>query len=253
MVSLNNWKLIVEYDGSSFCGWQSQPQNCGVQDAIEEAIFKIDGEKKRLVVAGRTDAGVHATGQVCSVILNKDWQDYRLLDALNANLRKSGKVSIKSATKMPDDFNARFSAKKREYLYIIQNQKALLALNHGLAWRVPYDLDLEKMQKAANLLLGQHDFSTFRDSECQAASPIKTLDEFKIFKTNTQFGEQIHCTLKATSFLHRQVRSMVGSIVEVGRGYWDIDDLQKALDAKDRKACGQVAPSEGLYLTGVIY
>lgn len=250
---MTKWKLIVEYEGSGFCGWQSQPEKCGVQDAIETAIAKIDGGFKRVSVAGRTDSGVHATGQVCSVNLEKNWEEFRLLDALNAHLRNLGKVAVLDCEAMPDDFDARFSAKGRKYLYIIQNRRAQLNLTKGLAWRVQYKLDIGAMQEAASRLLGQHDFTTFRDMECQAHSPIKTLEVFDIFKVNTPYGQQLHCVLEAPSFLHRQVRSMVGSIVDVGRGRWGVEDLVKALEARDRNACGEVAPPDGLYLTGVDY
>ncbi len=250
---MTKWKLTLEYNGGGFCGWQSQPEKCGVQDALETAIFKIDGVETRVSVAGRTDAGVHALGQVASFNAQKDWVDFRLLEALNAHLRNLGAVSVTKAEIMPDDFDARFSAKSREYIYIIQNRRAFLTVNKGLAWRVPMPLDVEKMHEGAQLLVGNHDFSTFRDAECQAKSPVKTLDIFDIKRVQTPYGEQIHCYLKAQSFLHRQVRSMVGTLVEVGRGAWTLDDLVAALEAKDRTKCGQVSPPDGLYLSAVNY
>lgn len=249
----NKWKLTVEYNGSAFCGWQSQPEKCGVQDAVEAAIEKIDGSFKRVSVAGRTDAGVHATGQVISVELTKDWVDFRLIEAINAQLRRLGRVAIIKAEKVASDFDARFSAKARKYLYIIQNRRPPLTHNYGLAWRYVQNLDIEKMQEGAKILTGLHDFSTFRDAECQAKSPIRTLDIFDINIVQTPFGEQIHCVLEARSFLHRQVRSMVGTLADVGRGAWSLERLESALEAKDRKECGQVAPSDGLFLTGVVY
>jgi tRNA pseudouridine38-40 synthase len=251
--ALTNWKLIVQYDGTSFCGWQSQPENCGVQDAIETAIAKIDGGFKRISVAGRTDAGVHALGQVCSVKLQKNWQDFRLIAALNAHLRKIGKVAIIHAEIVDNDFNARFSAKSRHYLYMIQNQRAPLTHLSGLVWQTPFKIDVDLMKLGAKQLIGQHDFTTFRDLQCQAKSPIKTLDQFDIEIVQTAYGEQIHCILGAQSFLHRQVRSMVGTLVDVGRGRFTIDELVQRLNARDRKMCGEVAPSDGLYLTRVGY
>lgn len=248
-----NWKLTLEYDGTAFCGWQSQPEKCGVQDAIECAIEKIDGGFKRVSVAGRTDAGVHALGQVCSVKLEKDWQDFRLIEALNAHLRKLGKVAILDAQIMPDDFDARFSATSRHYLYIIQNRRAPTTHLNGLVWQTPFRIDIDLMKEGAQKLIGKHDFTTFRDLQCQAKSPIKTLDCFDIDLVKTIYGEQIHCALSAPSFLHRQVRSMVGTLVDVGRGRFSVDELILRLEAKDRKMCGEVAPSDGLYLTSVGY
>lgn len=248
-----NWKLTLEYDGTSFCGWQSQPEKCGVQDAIESAIEKIDGGFKRVSVAGRTDAGVHALGQVCSVKLEKDWQDFRLIEALNAHLRKLSKVAILDAQIMDDDFDARFSATSRHYLYIIQNRRAPATHLKNLVWQTPFRIDIDLMKLGSQKLIGKHDFTTFRDLQCQAKSPIKTLDKFDIDLVQTPYGEQIHFTLSAQSFLHRQVRSMVGTLVDVGRGRFSVSELVERLEAKDRKMCGEVAPSDGLYLTRVGY
>lgn len=250
---LPKWKITLEYDGSAFCGWQSQPNGNGVQNLVEHAIAQIDGGKRSVSVAGRTDAGVHALGQVCSATLEKDWKPHRLLSGLNSFFRKEGKVSAIRAELMPDDFDARFSAKARKYLYIIQNRKPPLSVTKGRAWHVVFDLDLEKMREAARELIGTHDFTTFRDVQCQAKSPIKTLDVFDIANVQTPNGEQIHCTFEAPSFLHRQVRSMVGSVYDVGRGRWEVGDLVVALKSRDRDKCGRVAPPEGLYLTKVEY
>jgi tRNA pseudouridine38-40 synthase len=250
---LAKWKITLEYDGSGFCGWQSQPNGKGVQNLVEHAISKIDGGHRNVAVAGRTDAGVHALGQVCSVNLEKDWKPYRLLSALNSFFRQDGMTSAIHAELMPDDFDARFSAKGRKYLYIIQNRKPPLSVTKGRAWHVVFDLDLEKMRLAARELIGTHDFTTFRDVQCQAKSPIKTLDVFDITQMQTPFGEQIHCNFEAPSFLHRQVRSMVGSIYDVGRGRWEVADLRAALVACDRDRCGRVAPPDGLYLKAVEY
>lgn len=250
---MTNWKFTLEYDGTGFCGWQSQPNGQGVQDAIETAIAKIDNGFKRVSVAGRTDAGVHATGQVCTVKLEKNWQDWRLIEAMNACLRELGKVSILRAEIVPDDFDARFSAIGRRYLYIVQNRRAPLTHLKGLAWRVPYNLDIDAMKAGAKILVGTHDFTTFRDMQCQAKSPIKSLEKFEINEVETPFGSQIHFELAAISFLHRQVRSMVGTLIDVGRGRFDNAELERRLDAKDRNECGEVAPPDGLYLTGVEY
>jgi len=250
---LTNWKLTLEYDGTAFCGWQSQTEKCGVQDAVESAIEKIDGGFKRVSVAGRTDAGVHALGQVCSVKLEKDWQDFRLIEALNAHLRKLGKVAILDAQIVDDDFDARFSATSRHYLYIIQNRRAPATHLKNLVWQTPFRIDIDLMKQGSQKLIGKHDFTTFRDLQCQAKSPIKTLDKFDIDLVQTSYGEQIHCTLSAQSFLHRQVRSMVGTLVDVGRGRFSVSELVERLEARDRKMCGEVAPSDGLYLTKVGY
>ncbi|MBN8646548.1 MAG: tRNA pseudouridine(38-40) synthase TruA [Caulobacterales bacterium] len=250
---MTNWKLTLEYDGTAFCGWQSQPEKCGVQDAVESAIEKIDGGFKRVSVAGRTDAGVHALGQVCSVKLEKDWQDFRLIEALNAHLRKLGKVAILDAQIVDDDFDARFSATSRHYLYIIQNRRAPATHLKNLVWQTPFRIDIDLMKQGSQKLIGKHDFTTFRDLQCQAKSPIKTLDKFDIDLVQTSYGEQIHCTLSAQSFLHRQVRSMVGTLVDVGRGRFSVSELVERLEARDRKMCGEVAPSDGLYLTKVGY
>lgn len=253
MRALAKWKIILEYDGSKFCGWQAQPNGKGVQNLVEFALEKIDGGHRKTSVAGRTDAGVHASGQVFSANLEKPWEPHRLLSALNFYFRKSDRVAAIDAQIMPDDFDARFSAKGRKYLYIIQNRKPPLALFRNKVWHVPFELDIELMQTASKILIGKHDFTTFRDTQCQAKSPVKTIDIFDIKKVQTPFGEQIYCTLEAQSFLHSQVRSMVGSVADVGRGRWSIEDLQNALDAKTRDACGKVAKPDGLYLTGVVY
>lgn len=247
------WKITLEYDGSGFCGWQSQPNGKGVQNLVETALAAADGGHRKTSVAGRTDAGVHATGQICSVELEKDWSAHRLISALNFYFRKSSKVAALKAELMPDNFDARFSAKGRKYLFIIQNRKPPLALMRGRVWHVPFDLNLEQMQIAAQKLTGNHDFTTFRDTQCQAKSPMKTIDVFDIAKVQTPYGEQIHCWLEAQSFLHSQVRSMVGSVVDVGRGHWSQEELVAALNAKSRDACGKVAKPDGLYLAEVVY
>jgi tRNA pseudouridine38-40 synthase len=198
--------------------------------------------------AGRTDAGVHARAQVAHVDLAKDWDTDTVRDALNAHLRPHP-IAILSAERAADDFNARTSAVKRHYLYRIINRRADLTLEAGYAWRVPRPLDANAMHEAAQRLVGKHDFTTFRSTECQAKSPVKTLDVLAVERN----GEEINVSAKARSFLHNQVRSMVGSLVAVGEGKWSADDLGKALNARDRAACGQVAPPDGLYLMKVDY
>jgi tRNA pseudouridine38-40 synthase len=242
------YKLIVEYDGAPFSGWQIQADQKTVQGTLNAAIEAFSGEKVQMQGAGRTDAGVHARAQVAHVDLAKDWDADTVRDALNAHLRPHP-VSILSAAKVAADFNARTSAVKRHYLYRILNRRADLTLDLGHAWRVPRPLDTAAMQTAAQRLIGKHDFTTFRSTECQANSPVKTLDRLDVERD----GNEVKVLASARSFLHNQVRSMVGSLVMVGDGRWNADDLQRALDARDRTACGQVAPPDGLYLMKVDY
>jgi tRNA pseudouridine38-40 synthase len=242
------YKLIVEYDGAPFSGWQIQADQRTVQGTLAAAIEAFSGEKVNLQGAGRTDAGVHARGQVAHVDLAKDWDTDTVRDAVNAHLRPHP-VAILSAENVAADFNARTSAIKRHYRYRILNRRADLTLDAGHAWRVPRPLDTPAMQAAAQRLVGKHDFTTFRSTECQAKSPVKTLDRLDVERQ----GDEVDILASARSFLHNQVRSMVGSLVAVGEGRWSADDLQKALDARDRTACGQVAPPDGLYLMRVDY
>jgi len=242
------YKLIVEYDGAPFSGWQIQADQKTVQGTLIAAVEAFSGEKVQLQGAGRTDAGVHARGQVAHVDLAKDWDTDTVRDALNAHLRPHP-VAILSAEKASADFNARTSAIKRHYLYRILNRRADLTLDLGHAWRVPRPLDTAAMYAAAQRLVGKHDFTTFRSTECQANSPVKTLDRLDV----ERHGDEVDVLASARSFLHNQVRSMVGSLVAVGEGKWSADDLQRALDARDRTACGQVAPPDGLYLMRVDY
>ena len=242
------YKLIIEYDGAPFSGWQIQADQRTVQGTLAAAIEAFTGEKVNLQGAGRTDAGVHARGQVAHVDLAKDWDTDIVRDALNAHLRPHP-VAILSAEKVPADFNARTSAIKRHYRYRILNRRADLTLDSGHAWRVPRPLDVQAMQAAAQKLVGKHDFTTFRSTECQAKSPVKTLDRLDVERE----GDEVDILASARSFLHNQVRSMVGSLVAVGEGRWSADDLQRVLDARDRTACGQVAPPDGLYLMKVDY
>ena len=242
------YKLIIEYDGTPFSGWQIQDNAPTVQGALQTAVKAICGEQVRVNGAGRTDAGVHALGQVAHCDIAKHFAPGRLRDGLNAHLRPSP-IGVLSAEIVPDSFEARFSAIKRHYLYRITNSRANLALDVRRVWRVPRRLDTEAMHEAAQRLLGKHDFTTFRDTECQARSPEKTLDQLDV----TRYGDAVHIVTSARSFLHSQVRSMVGSLVWVGEGRWRADDLAAALAARNRAACGPVAPPEGLYLVRVDY
>ena len=242
------YRLDIEYDGGPFKGWQSQANGPSVQDAVERAIEKFCGQQVRIAAAGRTDTGVHATGQVAHVDLDKAWPARTVAEAINAHLVPEP-VTILKAEPVDDDFHARFSATGRRYLYRILHGRNAPALERGRVWWVKKRLNVEAMVAAAGALVGQHDFTTFRDAQCQAQSPVKTLDE----ATVRQVGEEVHLEFAARSFLHRQVRSMTGSLVEVGLGRWKADDLASALAAADRTRCGTVAPPEGLYLTGVRY
>jgi len=242
------YKLIIEYDGAPFSGWQIQDNGPSVQGALENAVKAICGEEIRVHGAGRTDAGVHALGQVAHCDIAKPFAPGRLRDGLNAHLRPLP-IGVLSAEIAPDNFEARFSAKKRHYLYRIANRRANLALDVGRAWRLPRPLDTDAMHLAAQRLVGKHDFTTFRDSECQAKSPEKTLDQLDVARD----GDAVNILTSARSFLHSQVRSMVGSLVWVGEGRWDADDLSAALAARNRAACGPVAPPQGLYLVRVDY
>ncbi|WP_374306016.1 tRNA pseudouridine(38-40) synthase TruA [Methylocella sp.] len=242
------YKLTIEYDGGPFVGWQRQANGLSAQEAIETAVLALTGEDVRIQGAGRTDAGVHALGQCASLDLSRDWRPDVLRDALNAWLRPRP-VAILSAERVAEDFSARFSAIRRHYLYRIVNRRAPLALMAGQAWLVRRRLDAGAMHDAAQLLVGRHDFSTFRDSDCQAASPLRTLERFDVSRD----GDLIECRVAARSFLHSQVRSMVGSLEHVGCGKWSAGALRGALEARDRRRCGQVAPPDGLYLTQVDY
>lgn len=241
------YKLLIEYHGGPYQGWMKLPGVPTVQGALEEAAAKIEGAAVEVIGAGRTDSGVHATGQVAHLDLALDRPE-KIADALNFHLRPHP-IAVLKAEPAADDFHARFSAEARHYRYAIVNRRADLALERGLAWRVPAKLDAAAMYDAAQLLLGTHDFTTFRDTACQAASPLKTLDRLDV----ARLGDRIEFTLSARSFLHRQVRSMVGSLVEVGRGFQSPDWIREILQAADRKACGPVAPADGLFLERVDY
>lgn len=242
------YKLTIEYDGGAFAGWQRQDGALSVQQVLEQAAEAIDGALVAVIGAGRTDAGVHALGQVAHLDLVKPIRADKVRDALNAHLRPHA-VAVLHAEDAGPDFHARFDATARTYLYRILNRRPDLALDRGRAWRVPQPLDHEAMHRAAQALVGRHDFSTFRDSQCQADSPVKTLDAIAVECS----GEEIAITCTARSFLHRQVRSMVGSLVEVGRGKESEGWIAEVLKAADRTLCGPVAPPEGLYLVSVSY
>ena len=242
------YKIIVEYDGAPFAGWQYQENSPSVQRAIMTAIEAFSGEKVMVQGAGRTDAGVHALGQVAHFDLASERETDTVRDAINAHLRPLP-VAILSAERVPGGFDARRSAVRRHYLYRIANRRPDLALERGRAWRIPRRLDAEAMHAAAQRLVGKHDFTTFRSTECQAKSPEKTLDRLDVLR----LGDEIHISAVARSFLHNQVRSMVGSLVPVGDGKWQAADLTRVLEARDRSACGPVAPPDGLYLVKVDY
>jgi tRNA pseudouridine38-40 synthase len=242
------FKLTIEYDGTPFVGWQRQENGVSVQETLENAIFAMTGERPVAYGAGRTDAGVHALGQVAHVDLTREWAPWRLAEGLNAHLALHP-VAVLKAESAAADFDARRSATARLYLYRIVNRRAPLTLDLGRAWRVKPRLDAEAMHEGARALIGRHDFSTFRDSQCQAKSPVRTLDRLDVRRA----GEEILIEASALSFLHRQVRSMVGSLVDVGARRWSSGDLKAALDAADRGRCGQVAPACGLHLARVDY
>ena len=242
------YRLDLEYDGRPYKGFQAQGDLPTVQASIERAVLGFCGERLRLQAAGRTDTGVHALHQVVHVDLERDWKPEVVRDALNAHLVPEP-IAVTAASHAPDGFHARFSATRRRYLYRIVNRIAPPSLDKGRAWHVKKPLDAAAMARAAQRLVGHHDFTTFRDVDCQAKSPMKTLDVAEVWRE----GEEVRLAFSARSFLHRQVRSMTGSLAEVGAGRWSADDLAAALAAEDRAACGPVAPAEGLYLAGVEY
>jgi tRNA pseudouridine38-40 synthase len=242
------FKLTLEYDGRPFLGWQRLGEGPSVQGAVEAAVEKLTGVRSEVTGSGRTDAGVHALGQVAHVDIDKDLAPGRLADALNAHLRPHP-IAVLKAEPAAADFHARFDAVRRVYLYSILNRRAPAAVSRGFVWRVPRVLDVDAMQAAGQRLVGQHDFTTFRDSQCQARSPVKTLDRCDVMRA----GETVQVWCEARSFLHRQVRSMVGTLVEVGVGKMSADDVAHALAAKDRARCGPVAPPDGLFLVRVEY
>ncbi|WP_160007026.1 tRNA pseudouridine(38-40) synthase TruA [Rhizobium sp. 18055] len=247
---MHRYRMIVEYDGSQYVGWQRQDNGPSVQGAIETAILSVSGETVAIRGAGRTDSGVHAMGQVVHADLAKEWSPFKLQNALNAHLRLAGeRVAILDVQSTSEFFDARFSALRRHYLYRIITRRAPLALEAGKAWWVAKALDHEAMHAAAQMLVGRHDFTTFRSAHCQANSPIRTLDRLDVTRT----GDLIEIRATAQSFLHNQIRSFAGTLKLAGEGRWTPDDVRSALDARDRKACGPVAPPDGLYFMQVDY
>jgi len=245
------YKLTIEYDGTDYNGWQIQTDCPSVQESIEIAAQQFCGEKVLVVGAGRTDSGVHASGQVAHIDLPREYEGFQVMQGINFYLfgQSKNRTAILATEPVGDDFHARFSATKRRYIYRIVNRRARLALDAGKAWHVIDELDVEAMQQAANLLIGTHDFTSFRDAQCQAKSPIKTLEELRFERK----GEDIFLHTSARSFLHHQVRIMVGTLAMVGRGKWTLDDFAAALAAKSRAKGGLTAPPDGLYLTAVEY
>ncbi len=244
------YRLLIEYDGTPYAGWQFQDRQPTVQGAIEQAVAAFSGEEARVTGAGRTDAGVHALAQVAHVDLVRDWPEETVRNALNAKLALAGdRIAILDAARAAPDFHARFSASARHYLYRILCRRARPALCQDRVWWVARPLDVEAMHEAAQLLVGRHDFTTFRSVHCQSASPVKTLDRLDVRRA----GEIVEIRASARSFLHNQVRSLAGTLKLVGEGKWRKEDVLAAIAARDRKACGPVAPAAGLYLVAVDY
>jgi tRNA pseudouridine38-40 synthase len=242
------YRITIEYEGTPFYGWQRQGDGPSVQQTIEEAVLKLSGEAVTIRGAGRTDTGVHALGQVAHLDLSREWPTDRIRDGLNAHLRPAP-VTVIAAEAVADDFDARFSATRRHYVYRILNRRSPPALQRDRVWHLSFPLDAEAMAAAALPLLGKHDFSTFRAAECQAQSPVKTLDQLDVLRD----GEEIRVLASARSFLMSQVRSMVGSLVQVGAGRWPPARMAEILAAADRTLCGPLAPPHGLYLARVDY
>ncbi len=247
-LTMRRYAITIEYDGTPFVGWQRQAAGSSIQGVLEDAIFKFCGERAGVRGAGRTDAGVHATGQVAHFDLSKDWEAGRVRDAMNFHLRPHP-VAVLQCRQADDRFDARFSATKRTYRYRILTRRAPPVLNRDRVWWLTAHLDAEAMARAASHFIGRHDFTTFRAAQCQAKSPVKTLDSFSVVRE----GEEIVMCVSARSFLHNQVRSMVGSLKLVGEGKWQAGDIAAALAVCDRSACGPVAPASGLYLERVDY
>lgn len=252
MAGMPRFALLIDYNGAPFSGWQRQKDRPSVQQTVEEALRKIDPACPQIGAAGRTDAGVHAKGQVAHCDLVRDWEPFRLLEAVNFHL-KPNPVAILDAVKVDDDWHARHSAHERRYTFRLIARRAPVVHDRGLVWQVRGPLDGALMQEAADRLLGTHDFTTFRSTMCQAQSPVKTMDEITVEERDYPYGKEFRFHLRARSFLHNQVRSIVGSLERVGAKYWTPEDMTKALEARDRGACGPVTPPDGLYMTGVGY
>jgi tRNA pseudouridine38-40 synthase len=246
------YAMKLEYDGAPFSGWQRQSGQASVQGALETALAALEPDLPAVAAAGRTDAGVHATGQVAHCDMARDWDPFRLSEAVNWHL-KPAPVAVVACARVPDDWHARFSAIERRYTYRVICRRAPLVHARGQAWHLRHDLDLGALRAGAAHLVGRHDFTTFRAAMCQAASPVKTLDEVSVDDIALPNGREIRFHLRARSFLHNQVRSIVGTLERVGAGAWTPEDVRVALSAADRAACGPVAPPDGLFLTGVGY
>jgi len=242
------YRLTIEYDGTGFLGWQYQDHGHTVQGVLEAAIIKLHGSYFNIQCAGRTDTGVHALAQVAHVDLPRAWDTFELINAINGNVRPH-LVSVLAAEEVTTEFHARFSATGRDYMFRILNRRAPPAIDKHKVWHIPTKLNVDAMHEAAQYLVGTHDFTTFRAAECQANSPVKTLERFDV----SRYGDEIEIVAEARSFLHHQVRSMAGSLRSVGEGKWKPIDMKRALEAKNRTACGPVAPPSGLYLVNVRY
>lgn len=246
------YALKVEYHGAPFAGWQRQKDQTTVQGQIEAALARLETGPHTIAAAGRTDAGVHGWGQVAHVDLTRDWDPFRLSEALNYHL-KPDPVAITACARAPDEFHARFSARERHYIFRLLMRRAPATHDAGLVWQVPRDLDVDAMREGAKHLIGLHDFTTFRSVICQSNSPVKTLDRLDVTQINGPSGPEIRFDVRARSFLHNQVRSFVGTLERVGAGSWTPQDVKTALEAKTRAACGPVSPPQGLYLAHVTY
>lgn len=246
------YALRVEYHGAPFAGWQRQKDLPSVQGAIESALSRLQPGEHTIAAAGRTDAGVHGLGQVAHCDMEKDWDPFRLSEALNYHL-KPQPVAITAAARVDSEWHARFSAVERQYLFRLLMRRAPATHDQGLVWQINHRLDIAAMQAGADYLLGNHDFTTFRSSICQAASPVKTLDELRVEEVTGFSGPEVHFHVRARSFLHNQVRSFVGTLERVGTGAWSPEDVKSALEARNRAACGPVCPPQGLYLARVGY
>lgn len=249
---MTRYALLIEYDGAPYSGWQRQESHPSVQATVEAALGKLEPGPHKIAAAGRTDAGVHATGQVVHVDLTRDWTPYRLREALNFHLRPAP-VAILACAQVAPEFHARFSARSRAYTYRFLCRRPHAVLTRGQVWRVGRMLDLEAMREGAVHLVGHHDFTTFRASSCQAKSPVKTVDEITLEEFPSPGGSEVRMHVRARSFLHHQVRSFAGTLERVGAGAWPPERVSTALAARDRTACAPVAPAKGLCMTGVIY
>ena len=246
------YALKIEYNGAPFAGWQRQTDQTTVQGTIEAALANLEPRSHQIAAAGRTDAGVHARGQIAHADMEKAWDPFRLSEALNYHLRPAP-VAITACAEVAPDWHARFSALERRYLFRLLVRRPPAVHEKGAVWQVKNRLDLSAMQKGANALVGKHDFTTFRSTICQAESPVKTLDELSISQHPVPAGMEFHFFLRARSFLHNQVRSIVGTLERVGAGAWTPEDVTTALAARNRAACGPVCPPQGLYLQSVLY